>query len=131
MAKRPKHKTKWIVCTKWAIEDKKAEKAPGKQNVKLFWTPIGEKLELAGRRRRTYQRILEYNSFEEARLDLKRILRLKVDSDHEEVQDLKYCACEVRYVPHKMKVYKQDWFKKYVITEMTLKIEQPKEDLSP
>jgi len=130
--KRPKHKTKWVLCTKWfqpvpkpivLTEEEKMADTPPKKNLEFdylpMWTPIGDPV-VVERRGKKWHNVYEYDSQEEATQALKDILAVKPD-----VAKLLFCTCEVRYVPNKIRVYKRQWFDKYVIKEVMLKVEQP------
>ena len=126
--------TQWILCTKWVKEvpkplvlteeDKKAEKAPTHKleydYIKL-WTPIGSPQYYT-----TTGKVsgipFSYKTQAEAVAALKEIITLKGDT----VSGLKFSALEVRYVPNKIKQYKQDWYDKYVKQDVVLQVEENK-----
>lgn len=110
--------TRWILSTKWFVEDKNAGGA-----VKEYWTPIGQPEVWAGKRRLGGVPF-SYGSEEEARLALKEIVNLKFDGD--QTPNLMFCALEVRYVPSRIKIYGKVWRDKYVKREVLLELVKPK-----
>lgn len=131
--------TRWIICTKWAVFDsestkvamaayqalpsvlKEAQKAP-EEILTYFWTPIGSP--------HVYQKKssirgvpVSFATEAEAIDGLKKIVN---DQPSLTRQDLKFTTLEVRYVPTKVKVYKQDWYNKYVVRESELEFKEHK-----
>lgn len=109
--------TRWILATKWFDEN------PTTKEVKGFWTPIGNVEVWAGRKRLGGEPF-EYTTEQEATNALREILNVKFD-DYKH-PNLLFCALEVKYVPKRIKLYKDDWFKKRVVKEVILQVVQPK-----
>lgn len=117
--------TRWIICTKWAIATQKKSLASADDSqfdYQYFWTPIGSP--------HVYQKKssirgvpVSFATEDEAIAGLKKIVN---DQPSLARQDLKFTALEVRYVPNKIKVYKQDWHTKYVVRELELEFKDHK-----
>jgi hypothetical protein len=125
--------TRWIICTKWAVgpvpisgdftgelDGNVAADSP--KTLQYFWTPIGSP--------HVYQKKssirgipISFATEEEAIEGLRKIVN---DQPALARQDLKFSALEVRYVPNKIKVYKQDWYNKYVVKESELEFKEHK-----
>ena len=121
--------TRWIVCTKWAIPyipkakvDKdapppdKSTAVASKPEYYYFWTPIGTP-QYATKRGKHSGIPASYSTEQEAILGLKDVVNQEPELLK---QNLKFVAVQVRYVPNKIKVYKQDWFNKYAVSESEL-----------
>lgn len=128
--------TRWIICTKWAVVDVEASnlaaknfpppsadsKEPQAQPdtvLKYFWTPVGSP-HIYTKKSKISGTPVSYSTEQEAIDGLKKIVN---DDPKLSRQDLKFSVVEVRYVPNKIKVYKQDWYNKYGVkeTELVLK----------
>lgn len=93
--------TRWILATKWFLDDTKTK------SVLSFWTPFGGPTRIP----------FSYSTCQEAMDHLKEIAKYKDD-----LKNLMVVALEVRYAPNEMKVLKQQWFDKYVKQEVNLQI---------
>ena len=107
---------KWIICTKWKFEDSKG----------YGWTPIGDYDVVASNGKKLRGRVHSYDSLEEAEEVIKDIGEFKSNSEN-----LMFAICEVRYVPNRIKVYKDDWFNKYVTKEEIRTIKKENGGLNP
>lgn len=105
LTNRLKLATRWILCTKWAKEDRNTKEAY------VFWTPIGI-------RRGTSGMPLSYATQDEATLALKQM----IEDEPKLASGVLYTALEVKYVPNKIRAYDEDWFKKYCKKEVTLQV---------
>jgi hypothetical protein len=131
--------TRWIICTKWAIVDfaatqealnawaalpsviKETQKAPD-ATYRIFWTPVGS-AHVFKSRSKVSGVPYSYATEQEATDGLHKIVN---DDPKLAEQELKFSAVEVRYVPNKIKAYKQDWFDKYAIKETELLLKEHK-----
>ena len=123
--------TRWIICTKWSVpitepassvKDKVANMTPAKLPFNYFWTPIGTQQAFTKQGKHSGIPV-SYSTEQEAMDGLKDI----VNRDPELLsQDLKFVAVEVRYVPNRIKVYKQAWYDKYGLRESELAFKEHK-----
>lgn len=107
---------RFILATKWdAINEKTKEDMS-------FYTPIGTHEYYLGRRKISGIPF-SYGSQKEAEEALKGII-----SRPHLASELKFSILEVKYVPGKIKCYNMDWYKKYVINEFVVTIEENKKE---
>lgn len=122
---------RWILCTRWEsqarpvspvkkdkVEEGKtepkaaliqeAEKTP---SVKKAYTPIGTNSKIP----------FSYATLKEAEDAMYDIVRFKPG-----IKRVKVSALKVKYVPNKIKLYRQNWYEKYVLEEVTMTFETEK-----
>lgn len=115
----------WILCTKWFTQipkpivltekERKGAKPPKKKleyDYIPFWTPVGIHAGVP----------YCWNSQREVMNALKEIAEIRPS-----IQKLLTVACQVKYVPGKIKKYNKYWYDKYVIKEVPLKLEKIKD----
>lgn len=122
--------TRWIICTVWAVPDAEAMNKVARQQAllpniskeplkhpdmiyKYFWTPIGTQSGLP----------VSFVSEDEALNKLKELVNHEPSLAR---QNLKFSLLEVKYVPNKVRSYKQDWHDKYVVKESGLEFKDHK-----
>ena len=112
--------TRWIICTKWATQI--VQDPTGGPVYSYFWTPVGtphvytKKSSIRGVP-------VSYDTEDNAIAGLKEIVNKQPELAR---QSLKFSVLEVRYVPNKIKIYKQDWHDKYVKKEVELELKDHK-----
>jgi hypothetical protein len=123
----PPPKKRWIICTKFIFKSEEGEA------ISECWVPIGQHdtYTTTGKRR---GRVFDYESLEEVQAAFNDIIDLK-EPFTSNLKDLTYCACEVRYIPGKIRPYSKEWHHMQVSKEVELKINKPmrgsQEDLNP
>jgi len=103
-------------------EEKVAKTAPKHKlefDYKYFWTPVGTN-DTSRQRGVPFS----YATQNEAMVAFDEIRELKKDSIASD-PDFKMCLVEVKYVPPKVKLLKQDWFDKYAKQEVALEMTKP------
>ena len=131
--------TRWIICTKWSIPKNvprppvpvagpvsagvpAVPAEPTKPEFTNLWTPLGSP-EIYKKRGKVAGIPKSFDTADAAILGLQ-----EVGNQQPELiaQDLNFVILEVRYIPNKIKVYKQDWFDKYVKKEIALELKDHK-----
>ena len=121
--------TRWILCTKWQLQIPKPlpadapEGTPQELQVdESYWTPIGTH-HIFKRRAKIAGIPTSYATEADAVAGLRDIVNREpaIASQH-----LNFVAVEVRYVPNKIKAYKQDWYNKYALCEQPLDFSEHK-----
>jgi hypothetical protein len=125
--------TRWIICTKWAVGPLDIPNdytgvldgnvlADEHKALQYFWTPVGSP--------HVYTKTssirgvpVSYATETEAIAGLTEIVNREPAITR---QNLKFSVLEVRYVPNKIKLYKQDWHTKYVVKETELELKDHK-----
>jgi hypothetical protein len=138
--------TRWIICTKWVVpsfnkekftaitgrtyesyteEELKTVEIPTEQltDHKQYWTPIGTRAVLM-RKKSISGKPFSYSSKEEAIAGLNKIIE---DDPAVAASKLRFCLCEVKYEPDKIKALDEEWFAKRAVSEVALEIKQNKE----
>ncbi len=123
--KKTKRNHKWILCNKWFIpkikpmvlteEEKTGDKPPNKKPEYDYiprWTPVG----IAARIPKCW----------DSQKEVTEVLKALVH-EKPQLKSFLFVACEVKYVPGKVKSYNKNWRDKYVVKEIYLKIEKQKE----
>ena len=122
--------TRWIICTVWSVNDPVATQAALKAHealpselkatvkapdpiFKYFWTPIGTQGGIP----------VSFVTEDEALTGLKDIVNREPGLTK---QNLRFSLLEVKYVPNKVRVYKQDWHNKYVVKDTELEFKDHK-----
>jgi len=105
---------RFILTTKWNITN-----GVTKEDMSRF-TPIGT-YEYYLRRRKQSGVPFSYGSQSEAENALREIV-----SDRKLAVGVSYSILEVKYVPSKIKMYDMAWYKKYVINEFVVTIDEAK-----
>lgn len=115
--------TRWIICTKWAIKlvGKPGEVAPVPEFL-YFWTPVGS-AHVYTKKSSIRGVPVSYTTEQEAMAGLTKIVN---DDTKLASQNLKFSLVEVRYVPNKIKAYKQDWYNKYGVKEVEVELKAHK-----
>lgn len=125
---------RWIICTRWesqeqperpvapakkdTVEEGKAEPTPAIIDkaettpvVEKAYTPIGTNGKIP----------FSYATLKEAEDAVYEIMDCKPG-----IKRAKVSALKVKYVPNKIKLYRQNWFEKYVLEEVTMTFETEK-----
>ena len=127
--------TRWIICTKWAVPKEEGpagpvsqkdtticDKSPAKPSLENKWTPLGTP-QFNTRHGKHSGIPKSFATADEATTGLQETINLQPDLAS---QQLEFVILEVKYVPNKIKVYKQAWFDKYVVRELGLELKDHK-----
>ena len=129
---------RWIICTKWEVKIPKMGTPPPmpemkdgspvgptvkepEYETKAFWTPVGTPAVFGSKSMTGIP--VEFATADEAIAGLQKLVD---ESPELTEQNLKFCILEVKYVPRKIKAYKQDWFDKYVTNNQNIELAEHK-----
>jgi len=108
---------RFILATKWSIINGQTKEDMSR------YTPIGTH-EHYLRRRKVSGIPFSYATQSEAENALREIV-----VDRKLASGVSYSILEVKYVPSKIKLYQMSWYRKYVINEFVVTIEEAKKEI--